>query len=362
MWRAGTRTAPPSWLLAIVLAIALLLVIFAEASEAAPRASRYEVQQANVSGLVYLGKRHGYAIGLYMPRAGVVMLSVFKVEQADDFFADAVGAYVVHNQASFARGEIRARLGSLGRVSLRFRPNGHIRVRKHRLEGCKGRMPFAEDGAFVGHVSFRGESGYLHFSFTRGKGEITHSFRLRCKKGWAEDLSPKSLRDYVTPEFGVESSPGRGAISLLYAAARDHGRSIWVRAAHEEGFGPGTDVRVATVESKGEMAIGRSVSVDRVPGALLTSLPGVHPATATLSPPAPFFGEANYLENSATSHSWTGTLGVELPGLTLPLAGPGFYTSLCVVSPLKVPDGCDFIKQKPLRPERRSARPEWMLR
>jgi hypothetical protein len=107
------------------------------------------------------------------------------------------------------------------------------------------------------------------------------------------------------------------------------------------------------------MAIGRSAYVEGFPGTLVTSLPGAHPATATLTPPAPFYGEANYLEKSSTSHSWTGTLGVNLPGLTLPLTGPGFYTSLCVVSPLKAPNGCDFIKPRPLEPERR---PAWLRR
>lgn len=360
MWRAGTRTAPPSWLLAVVLAIALLLVIFAEASEAAPRAPRYEVQQANTSGLVTLRERHGYSIGLYMPSAGVAMFFVDKFEQGDNTFTDAHSEYVVHNRSSLARGVIRARLGSLGRVSLRFRPNGH--VRKHKTPFCRGPAPFTEYGTFVGGVRFDGENDYLHVSFSRGKGEITRSFRLRCKKGWASDLSPESLREYAAPGLSFDFSPGRGTISLLYAAARDHGRSIGIRAAHQEGSPSGAEVQLGTVESRGGMAIGRAAFLEGVPGTLLTSLPGVHPATATLAPPAPFFGEANYLENSATSHSWTGTLGVELPGLTLPLAGPGFYTSLCVVSPLKTPDGCDFIKQKPLRPERRSARPGWMLR
>lgn len=357
MWRAGTRTAQPGWLLAVVLAIAILLVILVEASEAA---SRFEVQRANTSGSVFLGESHGYSIGLYMPSERVLMFVVEKFDQGDSSYAEANSAYVVHSRASLADGVVRARLGSLGRVSLRFRPNG--RVRKRRLEGCKGRAPFTEYGTFVGRVRFHGEGGYLNASFSGGGGEITHSFRLRCKKGWARDLNPESLREYAAPRFGFFFSPGHGTISLLYAAARDHGRSIGIRAAHEEGSGPGAEVLLGTVESRGEMAIGHSAYLDRVTGALLTSLPGVHPATATLAPPPPFFGEANYLEKSATSHSWTGTLGVELPGLTLPLTGSDFYTSLCVVSPLKTPNGCDFIKQKPLRPERRPARPGWMLR
>jgi hypothetical protein len=65
-----------------------------------------------------------------------------------------------------------------------------------------------------------------------------------------------------------------------------------------------------------------------------------------LKPPAPFRGEGVYLENSPTSHSWTGDLSVSLPGSDVSLTGPRFKTTLCVVSPLKVPDGCDFLKPK----------------
>jgi len=96
------------------------------------------------------------------------------------------------------------------------------------------------------------------------------------------------------------------------------------------------------------MPVGRSAYVeDDFPGTLTTSMPGAHPAFATLTPPAPFFGEGNFLEGAAPeSSSWIGTLGVSFPGLDLPLTGQQFETSLCIVSPLKVPAGCDFRKRK----------------
>jgi hypothetical protein len=100
------------------------------------------------------------------------------------------------------------------------------------------------------------------------------------------------------------------------------------------------------------MAIAHSAVVSGKEGTLLTSLPGEHPASATLSPPAPFHGQAEFLENSTDSHSWTGSLGISFPGFDIPLTGHGYYTSLCVISPLKFPQGCDFIKQKPVVSER----------
>lgn len=244
---------------------------------------------------------------------------------------------------------------------MRFRPSGKVSTVRNQ-HGCKGRPAITEDGRFVGHAEFHGEGGYLHASFKLGRGWIDRSFRLTCKKGHAYDLTPKSVQEYAVPGFVPLSYPAGGTVSLLYAAARDHGRYIGIRAAHAEGSPPGAEVTLATLESTGGMAIGRRAYVEGGPGTLLTSLPGAHPATATLAPPAPFFGEASYLEKSATSHSWTGTLGVNLPGLTLPLAGSDFSSSLCIVSPLKTPKGCDFIKPKPLEPERRPAHPGWLFR
>lgn len=335
-----------------MLAMAVLLPAATSTAEAQPRhAGKFEVQRANTTSIDYLGKRDGYDVVLSMPSNRVAVLYVSRFEQEDGSYEGASSGYAVRVKGSLESGVVRARLGSLGRISLRFQPSGRVR-KHHNSKACRGRPAVTEYGRFVGHVEFDGEGGYLHASFTGAKGEITHWFRLTCRQYEAQDFSPKSLREYVAPIFGFLFSPGQGSVSLLNVAARSHRRYIGIRAAHQEGSLPGAEVQLGTVESKDGMAIGRSAYVEGVPGTLLTSLPGERPATATLAPPAPFFGEADYLENSATSHSWTGTLGVNLPGLTLPLTGPGFYTSLCVVSPLKVRDGCDFLKPKPLEPER----------
>ncbi len=339
--------------LKIILAVTMttLIALTGMAQAKVGHAGKFEVQRAHVSGYAYLGKRDGYDLTLIMPSARVAVFYVSRFEQEDGSFDGSDSEYAVHVKGSLDSGVVRAKLGSLGRVSLRFLPSGRVR-KHHNSNACKGRPAITEYGTFVGHVELNGEGGYLHASFTRAKGEITHSFRLECREGEAQDFGPKSLREYVEPSFGFIFSPGDGNVSLLYAASRQHGRYIGIRAAHREGYPPGAEVTLGTLESQSGMAIGRDAYLEGFPGTLLTSLPEEHPATATLAPPPPFFGEAHYLEKSATSHSWTGTLGVHLPGLTLPLTGPGFYTSLCVVSPLKAPDGCDFLKPKPLEPER----------
>jgi hypothetical protein len=305
---------------------------------------------AKTSGSVDLGKRGGYRISLYMPSNRVAIFQVIRFKVKGDKGAVFANVYAVHNRRSLSRGVVRARLGSLGAFSVRFRPNGRVRKQRPR-QGCEGRPSITEYGRFVGRATFHGEHGYLHFSLSGGAGDITRSFRLRCEKDKALELARKSLRGYVAPGSFFAT---RGDIALLYASARSNGRYIGITAGHTEESPPGADVRIGTFESRGEMAIGRYALVLGPPGTLLTSLPGVHPATATLAPPAPLFGEATYREGSA--RSWTGTLGINLPGLKLPLTGSRFHVRLCVLNSLKTRDGCDFFKAEPPF-EERSARP-----
>lgn len=304
----------------------------------------HEVQPARVSGFMDLGRRGGYGVGLFLPNERTAILYVYKIKRAGDQSGYFITTYAVRNQASLARGVIRARLGSLGRFSLRFRPNGRV-SRQTVQPGCEGSPPFTEYGRFVGHAAFRGERGYLRLSLSAGAGVISHSFRLSCEKGEADDRLPGSLLGYVVPG-SFFSAPGN--IALLYASSRRHGRYVGVTAGHREEEPPGAEVRIGSFERRGEMALGHYGIVSAGRGTLLTSPPGVHPATATLDPPAPFFGQAGYQEKAAESRRWTGTLGIELPGARLPLTGPGFHVRLCVLNPLYAPRrGCDFFKAPP---------------
>jgi hypothetical protein len=320
--------------------VAVLLTAIGTGQARLRRAGKFEVQRANTVGFLRLGNERGYKIALYMPNDRVVIFYGLRSERLKgDFFNVTYSVYATHNLGDLERGVVRARFGSMGRVSLRFRPSG--RARKHDPQpGCEGRAKTTEDGRFIGHLSFRGE-GYFHVSSAKGKASIAHSPRLRCEKGQALESGSRSLQKYVapTPLFPDESS-----IALLYASTRRHGRYVGITAMHPEGSSPGADVQLGIVEPRHGMAIGHGVYLSGPSGTLLTSPPGAHPATATLTPPAPFYGEAAYSEES---DAWTGTLGVKLAGLSLPLTGPGFHVHLCVVNPLRDRDGCDFFKAEP---------------
>lgn len=302
------------------------------------RTDRFEVQQADTAGFLRLGKGSGHRVALYMPNDRVVIFHAFRSAKSKGHFPSiSYSVYAVRNLGDLGRGVVRARFGSLGRISLRFRPSGQRRKRDPPW-GCKGSAEVTEYGRFVGSLDFHGKGNYFHVSSAKGAASITHSPRLKCKKGQAPESHPRSLRKYVAPPAVL---PDEDSIALLYSSARSHGRYVGITAVHLEGSPPGAEVQLAVVESTHGMAIGHGVYLNGPPGTLLTSLPGAHPATATLAPSAPFYGEAVYSEELDT---WAGTLGVKLAGLNLPLTGPGFHVHLCVTNPLRDRDGCDFFK------------------
>jgi hypothetical protein len=313
------------------------------------------VRPASIEALVYLGSSHGYELGLSMPTPKIAVLYAFRQvgedseESSNSFSGFLQSAYAVRVKGDLlGRGRIRAVFPSLGKVSLRFKPNGK---RKSRWVGygCRGKRPVTEYGTFRGSVSLEGEGGYFDLATRSEDGSLTQVPRALCRSeggpGQDEDVDPRWA--YVSSGFGFFYSPGDGSTALLWAAVRAPRRTITMRVAHRESAPAGAEVDVQVLELRHGLAIGRSAFVQsNIPGTLTTSLPGEHPAFATVKPSSPFQGEASFLENSSTSHSWTGDLAVSLPGMDVPLTGPEFKTSLCVVSPLKVPSGCDFIKPK----------------
>jgi hypothetical protein len=342
-------------LIAVGLLATVVLLAAAGAGQAKSRGGKVEVQRARTEGFLWLGEQKGYELVLYMPSNRVVLVYAIRDDQVkDDLFGISYSIYAARNRGNLKDGVVRARFGSLGSVSVRFRPSGRM-SRRDPGSGCEGGSRISQRGMFVGHVSFRGEGDYFHVSSSRGKGYVSRLPRLECKKGQAEPPVPRSLRAWATPVLAIDD---RDSIALLSASARDHRRQVRISAKHADGTPPGAVVQVALSEPRRGMAIGHGAYLQGPRGTLLTSPPGAHPAAATLAPPAPFFGKATYAEESG---SWTGNLGVTLAGLRLPLTGPDFDVRLCVVNPLKDKDGCDFGKAEPLSVGR-PARPGWALR
>jgi hypothetical protein len=341
-------------LVAAALAVVTVLLGAAGAGEASSRSGRKtEIQPARTYAFLDLGKEKGYRIALYMPNKRIVVFYAFRLDRGKGgSLGIRYSLYAVRNLGDLGQGVVRARFGSLGRVDLRFRPAGKV-SRDDPQRGCEGGMETSKSGSFVGQLSFRG-SGF-HVSSSRGSAYLTHSARLKCEAGQAEEAAPGSPRRYVTPS--PLSSDG-DTIAFLDASGHSHGREVRISALHEAGSPPGAEVQLGIAESRDGVAIGHGIYLEGFPGTLLTSLPAAHPASAALAPPAPFFGKGVYSEEN---RSWSGSLGVKLAGLTVPLTGPGFHVRLCVANPVKDKNGCDFFKGEPSFDER-AVRPGRSLR
>jgi hypothetical protein len=323
-------------------AIALMAPAVAAAASK-PQPPRREIQRPTMSGVAYLGEADGYEIAISNPSRHVAILTVDRFGKGEDGSKSTYTqtSYAVRPESTIASGGLRATFGSMGTVNLRFQPSGRTKV-GHSTKHCRGRSPQTEYGDYRGTVSLRGEDGYFQLRTNKMSGLRSHTFRLNCAPGQAHKDVSKRLDEYVAPFEGFTTTSAGGSIALILAVSKYGGRYVYLRAAHMQSSAPGAEVQAGALEMEPHMAIGHSAYVTGGEGTLLTSLPGVHPATATLAPPDPFQGEANFLENSPTSHSWTGTLAVSFPGLDLPLTGPTYATSLCVSDPFKTPVPCDF--------------------
>jgi hypothetical protein len=168
--------------------------------------------------------------------------------------------------------------------------------------------------------------------------------RIRHVKHQFAPPRPESLRERIEPNIGASlTSIVFGTVSSLEAVDTQGGRVIALRAAHANAAGSGAEVEAGEFEYQGRIPVGRIVQNLKSPvGSSLTTLPGERPSIATLKPDRPFTGEGSYLATSPTSHSWTGSLAVRFPGLAVPLAGPDFSSTLCVVSVLVKSNGCEY--------------------
>lgn len=331
--------------LLVAAAAAVLVVLAVAAGASAHRGAQprhVEFRSASNRVFIYLGERDGYEIGLVLDEPD---FAVLYVEEFDpDTQVAATTAYGTHFEGPLAAGRIRARFGAIGSFAAHFVPDG--KVRTGRLgKNCEGRHPQEEGGHFVGRIDLHGEGGYFDIASRRVGAYFNRTYRLRCRvRHAAPPPAGKTLREemeYTSPSsfFGETRSS-----ALLEAGVHEGDRRVDLIARHVEGSSPGADVMALEFESQGKMPVFRSASVPESPaGTLLTSLPGEQPATATLTPAAPFSGEASYLARSHLVHSWTGDLAVRFPGLLQPLTGPEFVSSLCVVSTLLTRYGCDFV-------------------
>ncbi|HEX5990648.1 MAG TPA: hypothetical protein VFY75_10615 [Solirubrobacterales bacterium] len=295
----------------------LLLLVLALALPATAAAKPgHTVKPKSLHLRMQLAASNGYSASIATDGHRQVVLNISK----GDFFAHYTALGKV------TRKGIEADFGSFGQISLRFR--GKRRYHPQFIPGlelpdflrprCKGRRTVAEEGLFLGNIRFRGEHGFTQVRAHRLKGKVTRSYRRVCKGGL-----PIFARKFR--EEGV----------FLAAAAKRFGVTRTLVAVEATIRLKGKKASVTIAIAAEEKKVGR-VRVDKLTlfldqlDSVTLSPRGKSPLTAKVKLRKPFEGTGIYTQEGDAPPTWTGALGVRLPGSGLvPLTGPEFETEFC---------------------------------
>jgi hypothetical protein len=236
--------------------------------------------------------------------------------------------------------DIKARLGSLGRVDVRF-----VRtktVRPHEGPKCATAGVRTEIGHYVGAISFRGDDGFTRVQVHSAPGSVEREAPQTCNRPKAVVKDPKTEREEAETVGKLEEE------EQAQKAEEDHhvqlfatldGGKVAFSAQREEVAGANGKVTTTNFVAFGLRQRGRlrESAIDLIFLGLGSSFQLTDPsnptAGASLNPPAPFSGSATFLQESAQPPTWTGDLRVDLPGFgTVPLTGPGVKASMCAAS------------------------------
>lgn len=285
--------------------------------------SGYEVRPGGFATEIQIRGGNGWDVSVSALRHGRVAVTTSKGPMA--------ATYTAPGRAT--RHGIWANLGSLGRIALRFEPTAGRKV-KRMGSRCTGRPAITENGTFRGTLRFRGERGYTAANVRSAFGTVSRWHRTVCKRR-SQRLSPGP-----PGRISARSKRFQVQFSVLLAGARRHGHQTVMLLMQADGVG-GTASRefdftvgvAGRSERRGRVAISRRLIVLSEEIAVLTGKPGAFPMEATVAPAKPFSGTATYFQERGQKASWSGDLGVWLPGAeTVRLTGPGFESSLCVVA------------------------------
>lgn len=211
---------------------------------------------------------------------------------------------------------IEAEFPGVGRVSVEFHPVGPPQKEGGFFPPCKGGKTTKQPGYFQGTIHIRGERGYTSAHTDRALGEVATVTKEICKR---------SIFNHS------KSTPAEGETRLFATSGPKHGRSVAL-SANTVNFGSTVETFFvgSAFERREGMGISRQAFVRGTAADLALGDTGEYPASATITPPAPFHGSAAFQRVPEGENSWTGSLSVVLPGLgRVALAGPSFSAKLC---------------------------------
>jgi hypothetical protein len=214
------------------------------------------------------------------------------------------------------RDGIEARFPGVGRISVRFEQVGKTEHAPP-ADNCKGDGSDTQRGVFRGAIVFNGENGFAKARASRAGGTVLDSAKEVCKR----QKEGKGGSAFHSTFLSAFASRGKGLLSFI--AAKLSSDSL-----------PAGDLTVysaSLAQFKGAMSVSHTVSMRSASKSFALGEPSAHPTTASVAPPSPFAGSANFQLESGSTASWTGGLSVDLPGYgPVSLTGSKFSAELCV--------------------------------
>jgi hypothetical protein len=202
---------------------------------------------------------------------------------------------------------LQATFGKLGKISMRFEPP--------RKGGVKSICRFGERisrhrGAYVGHLTFKGEGGYLSLDVHRASGSIlTPVGGCRHRHLTAAEIE-RFIEELFEPVSGLLATSRKGVATTVFMGLKRRHRTIFF-AEHEETHGKLAIIRWASAAAAGDIRSNEAAT------------------SAKVAPPKPFHGTGRYRAAPDGSSTWTGNLSANFPGAPrLPLTGPDFQALL----------------------------------
>jgi hypothetical protein len=227
-------------------------------------------------------------------------------------------------------GAIEAELPGVGHIDLRYEPTEHHRIGYSNAPGCTS-APFTigSNGVFRGTIELHATGGLTTVDARSAHGELWPSPKTTCRV-------PVHSKAQIKREIEAASAGGDAQFESLSASRRLAGGTLGFDAtsfSFERGGAPPRVVDFTATYSRRLdgmwFTAGANAEVKNSGGLALSPSTGT-PSEATVEPPAPFEGSAEFTLDSPTVANWTGDLRVPIPTLgTVALTGPKFKSTLC---------------------------------
>ena len=219
------------------------------------------------------------------------------------------GSVTYTTRGSITDTGIHANLGKYGRIDMQWVPNGNVReVRvKCHYKGIK--KHFYDAGSYVGTLRFRGGSSFTSVDL----------HRVAWRRSWYSALGACGY------SLGT-GEPGAGIV--IEAGERGHISTPVHFFVYKPHRGAKVEYSAHSDQTTGGIKITRHAFAEGGTHSLTAA--GEYPSvTATISPPAPFYGTATFEPSGPEKGTLTGTVGVEFPDHTkVALAGKDFEADL----------------------------------